>query len=68
MLTGFFCGRRPCLFRLWILLLVGDYPIRKLVFYGKDFGCIAFLGVEPRSVGVALAEGLCYLVGRSHFG
>jgi hypothetical protein len=29
----------------------------------KDFGWMVFLGVEPRSVGVALAEGLCDLGG-----
>jgi hypothetical protein len=38
---------------------MGDYPIRKPVLYQKDFGWMAFLAVEPRSVGVAFAEGLC---------
>jgi hypothetical protein len=38
---------------------VGDCPNRQLVLYQKDFGRTAFLGVEPRSVGVDLAEGLC---------
>jgi hypothetical protein len=33
----------------------------------KDFGWMVFLGVEPRSVGVALAEGLRNL-GVGHFG
>jgi hypothetical protein len=39
----------------------GVYPIRQLLLYQKDFGWMAFLGVEPRSVEVALAEGLCDL-------
>jgi hypothetical protein len=34
----------------------------------KDFGWMVFLGVEPRSVGVVLAEGLCDLGGGDHFG
>jgi hypothetical protein len=34
-------------FRLGILLLVGDCPIRQLVLYHTDFGRVAFLGVEP---------------------
>jgi hypothetical protein len=38
---------------------VGDYP----VLYPKDFGWMVFLLVEPRSVGVALVEGLCDLGG-----
>jgi hypothetical protein len=29
----------------------------------KDFGRMVFLGVQPRSVGVVLAEGLCDLRG-----
>jgi hypothetical protein len=50
------------------LLLVGDYPIRKLLLYQKDFGWMAFVGVEPRNVRVALDEGLCDLrEGRNHF-
>jgi hypothetical protein len=65
-LTGFCHGRRPSLFRLGILLLVGDYPIRTLVLYQKDFGWTAFLEVEPRCVEVALAEGLCNLGGGNH--
>jgi hypothetical protein len=35
----------------------------ELALYQKDFGWMVFLGVEPRSVGVALAEGLCDLGG-----
>jgi hypothetical protein len=43
---------------------VGDYPIRQLVLYPKGFGWMAFLvGVEHRSVDVALALGLCDLGG-----
>jgi hypothetical protein len=37
---------------------VGDYLIKKLVLNLKAFGWMAFLRLEPRSVGVALAEGL----------
>jgi hypothetical protein len=39
----------------------GRLHVRQLVLYPKDFGWMAFLRVEPRSVGVALAEGLCDL-------
>jgi hypothetical protein len=35
---------------------VRDYPIRKLALYQKESGWMVFLGVEPRSFGVALAE------------
>jgi hypothetical protein len=42
---------------------VGDYPIGKIILYPKDFDWMAFLGVEPRRVGVALAEGFCDLGG-----
>jgi hypothetical protein len=42
---------------------VGDYPIGQLVLYPKDFGWMVFLRVEPRSVDVALAEGLSVLGG-----
>jgi hypothetical protein len=37
---------------------VGDYPIRQLVVYERDFVWKAFLRVEPRCVGIALAEDL----------
>jgi hypothetical protein len=50
-------------FQTQILLLVGDCYIGKLVLYQKDFGWMAFLGVQPRSVGVTLAEGLYDLDG-----
>jgi hypothetical protein len=42
---------------------MGDYPIRELVLYQNDFVWIAFLGIELRSAGVALAESLCDLGG-----
>jgi hypothetical protein len=61
--AGFCSSRKPVLLRLGKLLLVGDYPIRLLFLYPKDFGWMVFLGAEPRSVGVALAEGLCDLGG-----
>jgi hypothetical protein len=51
-----------------LLLLVGDYPIRKLVFYEKGFGWIALLDLNPRSVGIALADGLCDVGGGGDFG
>jgi hypothetical protein len=50
-LTGFYLGGRPSLFRLEILLLVGDDPIRKLVLYQKDFGWMAFLDLDPEVLG-----------------
>jgi hypothetical protein len=40
------------------MLLVGDYLIRQHVLHPKGFGSMVFLEVEPRSVGVASAEGL----------
>jgi hypothetical protein len=52
-------------FSSWeLLLLVGDYPIRQLVLCEKDFGWMT-LGVEPTSVGNALADGLCDLGAKS---
>jgi hypothetical protein len=62
-LTGFCRGGRPLLFRLGILLLAWDCPGRWLVLYQKDFGWMALLGVEPRNVCAASAEGLRDLEG-----
>jgi hypothetical protein len=53
-----------------LLLLVGDYPIRQLVLYEKDFGWMAFWKLNPEEFGslwlmasatwrkITLAEGL----------
>jgi hypothetical protein len=45
----------------------GGLPHQTAYPSSKDFGWMFFLGVELRSVGVALAEGLCDLEG-DHFG
>jgi hypothetical protein len=34
-----------------LLLLVGDYPIRQLVLYEKDFGWMALLDLNPEVLG-----------------
>jgi hypothetical protein len=39
----------------------GDYPIRQLILYEKDFGWMAFWELEPGSVEIILADGLCDL-------
>jgi hypothetical protein len=41
----------------------GGLPHQTAYPSSKDFGWMVFLEVEPRSVGVALAEGLCDLGG-----
>jgi hypothetical protein len=45
----------------------GGLPHQTAYPSSKDFGWMVFLGVEPRSVEVVLAEGLCDL-GGDHFG
>jgi hypothetical protein len=50
------------------LLLAGNYPLGNKSFM-KGFWLEGFLGVETRSVGIALADGLCDLKGGGdHFG
>jgi hypothetical protein len=39
----------------------GGLPHQTDYHSSEDFGCMIFLGVEPRNVGVASAEGLCDL-------
>jgi hypothetical protein len=43
MLVGFLSWRKALAFSNQdLLLLLGDYPIRQLVLYEKDFGWMAF--------------------------
>jgi hypothetical protein len=44
-------------------LLVGDYCIRKLVLYEKDFGWMAFWELDPEVLGLLWLVGFCDLGG-----
>jgi hypothetical protein len=63
-LSGFLSWRKP-FSNKGLLLLVGDYPIRQLVVYEKDFGWMALFGFEPRSFVILLSDALCDLGGKS---
>jgi hypothetical protein len=58
-ITDFIMFEGPDFTKYGLLLLVGDYPARQLVLYEKNFCWMAFFGVEIRSGGVALNNGLC---------
>jgi hypothetical protein len=43
----------------WVLLpMMGDYPIRQLVFYEKDFGWMAFWQLDPEMLESLWLKGL----------
>jgi hypothetical protein len=65
--NGVFSWRRALAFQTRDIATSGGLPRQRACPYQKDFGWMAFLGVEPRSV-VALAEGLCDLGRGDHFG
>jgi hypothetical protein len=48
----------------------GELPSQTAYPSSKDFSWMLFLGVEPRSIGIVLAEGPCDLAGGgvNHFG
>jgi hypothetical protein len=47
-------------FRLRAVAVGEDDPIRQNLSFAKELWLDGCLGVEPRKVGIALAEGLCY--------
>jgi hypothetical protein len=51
-----------------LLLLVGDYPIRQLVLYEKDFGWMAFWELNPEMLGSLWLMASVTLGGGNHFG
>jgi hypothetical protein len=52
-----------------LLLLVGDYPIRQLVLYEKDFGWITLWELNPQVLGsLWLIASATWGGGGNHFG